>query len=570
MLHFKLVRWKNFLSTGKQFTEIKLDKSPTTLIVGDNGSGKSTLTDALCFALYGKPFRKIKKDQLINSINNKECVSEVEFSINGSDYLVSRGIKPNYLEIYKNGILLNQDAASKDYQGFLESTILKMSHKIFCQIVILGSSLFVPFMQLPAALRREINEDLLDITVFSRMNFLLKSKMGDYKLDISLIEKDIESMQDKISIMEENMKKNKKLAESNIGEINEKIAILEKTIAEHWALHRKLEKEVKSLEISISHENERRAAYDEISITCTSLQNRLENVSTGIKFLQQNSTCPTCKQEITEENKKKHIHQKEQNVDQIIAAIEELNKRQRAIEDELSDISEIKVTIRAKREQYSKAEASAKSDTRIMALLHQQIREIESQQNKMDLNNEIDDLRTKLVALVEKKAELLKLKNIYDISHLILKDNGIKSKIIKQYIPVINALVNKYLAAMDFFVKFELDEKFEEKILSRHRDDFSYASFSEGEKMRIDLALLFTWRAIAKMKNSAKTNLLILDEVFDASLDGNGCDEFMKLIQNLEHTNVFVISHKGDIILDKFRSSIRFEKVNNFSKMVIQ
>ena len=565
-IQFKCVRWKNILSTGNVFTEVKLDKSPNTLIVGSNGAGKSTILDALCFGLYGKSFRKVKKDQLINTINNRDAVVEIEFDSYGKSFKIIRGLKPNIFEIYQNDELLNQPAAVKDYQEILERTILRMNMKSFAQIVVLGSASFVPFMQLSTAIRREVIEDLLDIRVFSTMSTLLKARIVELRETYLINNKNIESTQSLISMQELNRDRETRDSNRVIEEckelqstINNRIATIQQQVSD-------IDQEIDTLTETISDSDTIRTKLSDIDKIESSLEKRLRGTKKVIAFYQDNDTCPTCIQPIGNSFRDNQILEKNTVMVTLNEAMLTLSTQLNAVTDRLNEITSIQNRISIKQRNISALNAQIKTDQREVAILSDRIDEV-SKKEITEVVVMIDDLKQKLDGLNAIHESTIRARGVHDIGSVILRDTGIKSRIIKQYIPVINALVNKYLAAMDFFVKFELNEAFEEKILSRHRDDFTYESFSEGEKMRIDLALLFTWRAVARMKNSANTNLLILDEVFDASLDTNGCDEFLKLIHSLDNTNVFVISHKGDILQDKFRASIRFEKHHNFSRI---
>lgn len=566
MINFKLVRWKNVLSTGNAFTTVRLDERMTTLIVGENGAGKSTILDALCFALYGKPFRKIKKDQLINSVNQREAVVEIEFSTRDHSYKIIRGIKPNVFEIYEDGRLLDQDAAARDYQESLEKNILKLSMKSFCQIVILGSTSFVPFMQLAAHVRREVIEDLLDIGVFSSMAMLLKERVATSKENIKLNARDIENNGQNISIQEKLRDDLKQQSEDKTDEYHNRIETARKRLLSYEAEVADLEDSINVLLEEVTDKDIVSSRIQKILNLESNLEKKRTNAKKTIKFYTDNDECPTCTQNITDSFKSEKIKEKEETIGEIETALEKMQSELQTSETRLSEITRIQRKISDSQHLLRDAQTNIKSTQKEISLWTKEIEDNAITNrlfNDEIINKLLDDKRL----LLDKKADLLREFEMFDLATAILRDSGIKSRIIKQYVPVINTLVNKYLAAMDFFVKFELDENFEERILSRHRDDFTYASFSEGEKMRIDLALLFTWRAIARMKNSANTNLLILDEVFDASLDNNGCDEFLKLIGNLDDTNVFVISHKGDVLLDKFQATIRFNKQKNFSRI---
>jgi DNA repair exonuclease SbcCD ATPase subunit len=569
MIKFKTIRWKNFLSTGSQFTEVKLDRSTTTLVVGENGAGKSTILDALCFVLFNKPFRNINKPQLMNSINGKNLQVELEFSIGPKEYKVVRGIKPGIFEIYSQGELLNQDAAAKDYQKYLEDGILKLNYKSFTQIVILGSASFTPFMQLPLGHRREIIEDILDIQIFTVMNSVLKNKIADNKAKITDIETKIEIGKNKVKLqqsyiktLEEDKQKKVEDVQKRISESSAEITKLNGDVA--------IEKEKETgLQSSVLDAKEKRTKRSEMEAILRKLTEKIKNQEKNIGFYEQHDVCPTCNQGLDETHKQEAISTHTHKIEEVQLAIESLSKELEDIETRLDEIATIEEEISQCKGNIIEYNSKIISEQNYIKRLQEEIQEETG--NVSNIEDERATLKTlakEVVVLSEDKGKLVQEKHYYDIANILLKDTGIKTKIIRQYLPVINKLVNKYLTAMDFFVHFELDETFNETIKSRHRDDFSYASFSEGEKQRIDLALLFTWRTIAKMKNCASTNLLLLDEVFDSSLDANGTDYVMNLINTLgDETNVFVISHKGDLLFDKFRSVIKFEKQQNFSRI---
>ena len=567
MLKFKSVRWKNLLSTGSAFTEILLDRNTNTLVVGENGAGKSSVLDALCFVLYGKPFRKIKKDQLINSINGREVVVEIEFEIYSKQYKIIRGIKPTIFEIYQNGVLLDQDAASRDYQEYLEKNILRMNMKSFTQIVILGSSSFVPFMQLPAGVRREVIEDLLDIRIFSTMSVLLKDRISGNKDNILTNKNDIQNSTDILELHEKQKKKNSEKKNEIVALAIDRISELQSNIDRVNGEITIVQNEIDDLLISIQDESKVIKRISKIELLESDLESTKTKAKKTIKFYEEHDNCPTCTQTIDASIKSTKISEKQSTLDKISDALIVLGKELSQTQNRQQEISEVNRNIKGKERRITNdLSASVLADQREIAILQKQISDTTADK-ETETDVKIDEIQKRLDELKLTKDLLLHKKELYELAGIILRDGGIKSRIIKQYIPIMNSLINKYLAAMDFFVKFQLDESFEETILSRHRDDFTYDSFSEGEKMRIDLALLFTWRTIARMKNSANTNLLILDEVFDASLDANGCEEFLKLIHSLEDANVFVISHKGDIMQDKFRSTIKFEKHKSFSRI---
>jgi DNA repair exonuclease SbcCD ATPase subunit len=571
MIRFHAVRWKNFLSTGAQFTEVKLDKATTTLIVGENGAGKSTILDAICFCLFNKPFRSINKPQLMNSINGKGLQVEIEFSIGPKDYKIVRGSRPGIFEIYVNDDLLNQDAASKDYQKYLEDNILKLNYKSFTQIVILGSASFTPFMQLPLGHRREIIEDILDIQIFTVMNSVLKDKNADLKNQITSIDTQIEIGKNKVKMQQQYIATLENDKQKKVEDVQKRILETSAEISQLTAsvvAERETEENLKS---SISDAKEKRNKRTEMGSLLRKLSERITAQEGHIHFYHDNDVCPTCSQSLEDEVKSNAIQSHTHKIEEIASAIETLNTQLTDIETRLAEIDSIEEKISEHQGNIIRINSSIIANQNYIQKLQEDLSS--SSTETTDINGEKAKLKTlakEVVAYADEKSKVSEEKHYLDIASILLKDTGIKTKIIRQYLPVINKLVNKYLVAMDFFCHFELDETFNEKIKSRHRDEFSYASFSEGEKQRIDLALVFTWRTIAKMKNCASTNLLLLDEVFDSSLDANGTDYVMNLINTLgDETNVFVISHKGDLLFDKFRSVIKFEKHQNFSRISV-
>jgi DNA repair exonuclease SbcCD ATPase subunit len=570
MITFKKCRWKNFLSTGNSFTEIDLNRSTNTLIIGQNGAGKSTILDALTFGLFGKPFRKINKPQLMNSINNSNCVVEIEFSIGKKEYKVVRGIKPNVFEIYCNNVLVNQDAKAKDYQEHLEKFILKWNMKAFTQIVVLGSASFVPFMQLTPSDRRTIIEDLLDIEIFSSMNNIVKTKISSIKDTQKDYEYQIKLISEKIQLQKQNLEEHRKNFESEIQKKKEEGIKNQDFIEKATKDIELIQKHIEQLQNKISDEKAVHSKSTKIITLQSKLSDNTKKLNKEIEFFQNNDDCPTCHQIITEDTKTSHITNKKEKIQEIDIASKKLSDELDKLYSRLDQIEKMQKHINEHNSEVVKLNTQILSANKYNTKLIQEIKSLE--QNTLFKENDNEKLKTlnDELKVVETNAnELSVQKQYHEFAATLLKDTGIKTKIIKQYLPIMNKLINKYLTAMDFFVNFNLNENFEETIKSRHRDVFSYASFSEGEKMRIDLALLFTWRQIAKLKNSTNTNLLILDEVFDSSLDGVGTEEFMKLLNTLDNnTNVFVISHKGDQLFDKFRSVIRFEKKNNFSQVI--
>ncbi len=557
------------MSTGNVWTNILLDKSPNTLVIGENGAGKSTMLDALCFALFGKPFRKINKPQLMNSVNQKDMIVETEFTIGNSRYRVRRGMKPNVFEIYKDDVMLNQTASVRDYQNHLEQNILKLNFNSFTQIVILGSSSFVPFMQLPTGARREIIEDLLDIKIFTAMNILLKERLQQNKNNLKDIKYKIDLEQEKLEVhqkyIDEMQSKNKERIDNLKAEIKKSetaISRLEDDISKNNS-------SVKDLQESVKDEESVQKKLNEILKIESKFEEKLKKLKKEIKFYQDNDHCPTCDQDINDEIKSKKVGQNESKILEVNEAFDKLQIELDKENQRLLDIMEINKDVQELLEKVSDGNNQISSLNKYINQLRTNIdTEVDDVSDLKEENKKVNDIKKQIKGHEKKRESEIHEKELLDVAAELLKDKGIKTQIVRQYVPVMNKLVNKYLAAMEFFVSFELNENFEETIKSRHRDSFSYASFSEGEKMRIDLSLLLTWRAIAKMKNSTNTNLLILDEVFDASLDSNGCDEFLKLLNELgKETNVFVISHKGDVLQDKFRSVIKFEKHKNFSRI---
>lgn len=559
------------LSTGNQFTEIKLDRSPSTLIVGENGGGKSTMLDALCFALFNKPFRNINKPQLINSINKKNLLVEIEFQTGRKSYKIVRGIKPNVFEIYADGELINQDAAARDYQKYLEESILKMNYKSFTQIVILGSASFTPFMQLPAFTRREIIEDILDIQIFTTMNSVLKDKLIEIKDKLTAADSRLEILKQKATLQKEYVDTLETNKEKRSDEIQSRIDEGERQIETLTNLTKELEVEKDSVEETQKSLGDLATKQKKLESFKTKFSTQLRDLKKEISFYNETDECPTCQQGIAHDHKETIVSSRQEKIEELSSGMDKLQEEFTKLEELIAENETLSEQISGLNAEIITHNNEIIVQQRLIQALNLELNDITTK--TADIDGEKDKLKAfakDVLAQNSEKANLNEEKHYMDAVSTLLKDTGIKTKIIRQYLPVINKLVNKYLTAMDFFVQFNLDEKFDETIKSRHRDDFSYASFSEGEKQRIDLALLFTWRTIAKMKNSVATNLLILDEVFDSSLDNNGTDYVMALLDTLgEETNTFVISHKGDQLFDKFRSLIKFEKKNNYSEMVV-
>jgi len=569
MILFKKIRFKNFLSTGNQYTEIDFTKSSTNLIVGNNGAGKSTLLDALCFSLYGRGFRKINKPQLINSVNEKDCRVEVEFSIGNIEWKIVRGIKPSIFEVYRNGSVLDQSAAALDQQKWLEQNVIKMNYKSFTQIVILGSSTFVPFMQLSTTHRREVIEDLLDIKIFSSMNIVIKEKIRQSKEEIKVLELKKESLLDKVKMQQEFIGELENRGKKDIDNNNRKISDLDKEIEQHLdentSLEEPLREYIKEQDNLIGYADKLR----KLGNLKGKISQKVSTITKEHKFFTENTVCPTCTQSIEEtfrinkindaQNKAKELQSGYKELEEAIKEEEERERQFTSLSKEISKltngISQNNIKINGLRRQIRNLEHEIQVLTENLANRNSEHEKLESFK---------DNLKTTYDELASKKDKI----NYYDFSYSLLKDGGVKSKIIKKYLPLINQQVNRYLQMMDFYINFTLDEEFNETVQSPIHEDFSYASFSEGEKMRIDLALLFTWREVARFKNSVNTNLLIMDEVFDSSLDGFGTEEFLKIIRYvIKDANIFVISHKTGLE-DRFESVIKFEKIKGFSRMV--
>jgi len=569
MIIFKKVRYKNFLSTGQQFIEINLNEAPTTLVVGNNGAGKSTMLDALCFGLFSKPFRNIKKDQLINTINEKECIVEVEFVIGKKQYKIIRGIKPNLFEIWCDDIMLNQDASVRDYQKHLEQHILKLNFRSFTQVVILGNASFVPFMQLRAKHRRQVVEEILDIEIFSKLNLMFreKAKVQDETIkqadfNYQLLDGKIETQQKHIDDISNT---NKDTAESKRLEIenaNTDIENYKEDIA-------RVRREIAELQVEIIDETKLKGKHGKLTTMEAKLENTCIKHKKELRFFKEHDDCPTCRQAIDEAFKKATIAVKESKVVELELGMSQIDNAIRTSQKKLDKINEFIVTIREKELLISRYETSITEIEKYKTRIQKEIDELSDEKFSTGVaTGELNQLQEQLVDAEKDKIKQKEEKLYIDTARHLMQDTGIKTKIIKQYLPIMNQYINKNLADMDFFVNFTLDEEFNETIKSRHRDDFNYHSFSEGEKLRIDLAILFTWREIAKLKNSTNTNLLILDEIFDSSLDTSGTDEFMRILYHtMNKENVFVISHKGDTLIDKFPRVMKFEKYKNFTRM---
>ena len=568
MIEFKTVRYKNFLSTGQQFIEVPLNTGGTTLIIGDNGSGKSTMLDALCFGLFNRPFRDIKKDQIVNSINEKDCLVEIDLQIGSNKYTIKRGIKPAIFEIWCNDKMLNQDAASKDYQKHLEDNILRLNFRSFTQVVILGSSSFVPFMRLRARHRRQVVEEILDIEIFSRMNLLLREKNKAKDEEIRSAEFSVNLFEEKILDQDKHIQdlqyRNKQSIESKEAQI-EKEDTGKKQYEEDI---KDLEKEINTLRDKILDETDVKNKHMKFHQLEAKLETNCSKHKSILKFFEENDDCPTCKQTIDETFKSNEIQEKKNKIDEIETGMAQMANDIQKIEARMKTINDTAVAIREKEMLIERYKTSIENVDRYIRTVRNEVDDLRDEKESTgEAKGVLKQLKESLTDAETNKTKLKDDKLYLDTARELMTDTGIKTKIIKQYLPIMNQLINKHLQRLDFYVNFTLDDEFNETIKSRFRDAFQYNSFSEGEKLRIDLSILFTWREIAKIKNSTNTNLLILDEVLDSSLDSSGTEEFMKIINSLAKENVFVISHKGDILIDKFTQVIKYEKYKNFTRV---
>jgi DNA repair exonuclease SbcCD ATPase subunit len=568
MIEFKTIKWKNFLSTGNNFTEVQLNEFNKTLIVGENGAGKSTILDALCFGLFNKPFRKINKPQLVNSVNLADCRVEIEFTIANVDWQINRGMRPGIFEIFKNGVQLDQSASAADQQKWLEQTVLKLNFKSFTQIVVLGSSTFVPFMQLPAAGRREVIEDILDIRIFSTMNTILRDRFKENKETISEIDYAISILKEKVDVQKRFIEDLKKQGKDNVVLWEDEITKMERDVESNQL---ELERYMRDIDTMTKQMNEYPNPQEELNKLNEfniKFKSKIEDMKKEIKFLISNDVCPTCNQDITEEFKSTNIGKDKNKIVTLENALSDISTKEKTLSDSLHQRNSIQKEI-------SQVQNKINNCFSTINWKQEKVKETQKKIESLKINTdnvdrERDNMKTFITQGKNQELQrrvLLKRSTELKIISEILKDGGVKSSIIRKYLPVMNTLINKHLQELEFYVNFNLDDTFNETIKSRFRDEFSYASFSEGEKMRIDLALLFTWREVAKLKNSVNTNILILDEIFDSSLDGNGTADFINILRTVtDGNNVFVISHKEDMLHDKFDNVIQFKKVKNFSK----
>ena len=570
MIVFRHLKWRNFLSTGNNWTEIQLNKTPSTLIVGQNGAGKSTLLDALSFALFGKPHRNINKPQLVNGINQKDCSVEVVFSVGKSEFKIVRGLKPQVFEIWKNGNLLNQSSTAKEYQNILEQNILKLNHKSFHQIVVLGSSSFIPFMQLPAQHRRDVIEDLLDINIFSKMNIIIKEKNADLRELLKDTQYQIDILRNKIDSQKKYIRDITHINEEEIKSKNNGIGELQKEIgdlqSQNLIYSDYVEKNQSEVQEALKKAHDKKQSLFQYK---AQFSQSIKEIVKESKFYEENTSCPTCTQPIVEDVRTEKLSYAKSKAKELQSAIRQVEDESSKVEDTINRYNVLFEDIRKNQNMIHSNNQTISRLQKQVSDLNNEIERLTSRDGDMaEARNDLQVMETERDSLIEKRFEKSDELSYNLVIAEMLKDTGIKTKVIKQYIPIINKLVNQYLQILDFFVHFNLDESFQETIRSRHRDSFTYDSFSEGEKQRIDLSLLFTWRMIAKMKNSVATNLLILDETFDSSLDHEGVDNLMKILHTLDDdTNIFVISHKGEILDGKFKEKLEFVKEKNFSKL---
>jgi len=568
MIIFKKIKWKNFLSTGNTPVEIDLRKSQLTLMIGANGSGKSTMLDALCFALFNRPFRQIKKEQIVNTINNGDTVIELEFQVGTKMYKIIRGIKPTIFEIYCDGVLQNQDASSIDYQNVLEDQILRLNYRAFKQIAVLGSSSYQPFMQMRPRHRREVVEEILDIRVLSHMDILTRNQQTTLGKKIVEARHQCDLIESKYELETRHFEELKNRSTGDIDIKRNKLQQNDDAKEQYLRKIQKLDTDYKQLEEGIKEKDKIETKRKQLEKLETKIEQNLNTHEKNLKFFEENDNCPTCTQKIQDDFRDDKINFEKTKLTTLNAGMKDLVKELSNVEGKITDLNNISNKMYDINIEMSKLNTSIDEIKKFSDSLHNEILLLEGkEEDGKDVENQLLELKKQLE---ETKIELNNIseeKKYIDVIREILSDKGAKAKIIKKYLPIMNTLINQYLQSMDFFVNFHLDEEFNETVKSRHRDVFDYNSFSEGEKMRIDLALVFTWRSIAKMKNSANTNLMVLDEIFDSSLDGQGTDDFFKIVRKMEKENIFIISHKGDILFDKFTNIIKFEKEHNFTRL---
>tara|TARA_B110000902_G_scaffold106601_1_gene126007 strand:+ start:2289 stop:4004 length:1716 start_codon:yes stop_codon:yes gene_type:complete len=568
MITFKNIKYKNFLSTGNTPIEVKLNKANTTLIVGVNGSGKSTLLDALCFVLFNKPFRIIKKEQMINTVNNGDCLIELEFEVGTNSYLVRRGIKPNIFEIYQNDKLLNQDASSLDYQKYLENNIMRLNYRSFLQVVLLGSSSYEPFMKMKPRYRREVVEEILDIRVFGLMDLILRPQQSELTRNVTDLSHKCDLIESKY---ETELKHYNAISDLNMNDLDGKKRLLEKNGQANYDYNRKIDKlndELERHRDSIKDQSKEQAKMTKLSKLEAKIEQNLETHKKNLDFFEQNDNCPTCTQSIELDFKGEKIKLEEGKLSTLNEGMTQIMSEISKQEEHLNAMDKISKKVYEMNVEVSKLQTSVEELDKYCNNIHEEIKSLQNKQTDgRDIEKQLEQLKIDLEESKVERDKILDQQKYVNVLRTILNDKGAKSQIIKKYVPIMNNLINQYLQSMEFFISFHLDEEFNETVKSRFRDTFNYNNFSEGEKMRIDLALLFTWRHIAKMKNSVNTNLLILDEIFDSSLDGQGTDDFFKIIKTMTKENIFIISHKGDILFDRFTEVVRFEKFKNFTRL---
>jgi DNA repair exonuclease SbcCD ATPase subunit len=568
VITFKNIKYKNFLSTGNTPIEVKLNKANTTLIVGANGSGKSTLLDALCFVLFNKPFRIIKKEQMINTVNNGDCLIELEFEVGTNSYLVRRGIKPNIFEIYQNDKLLNQDASSLDYQRYLENNIMRLNYRSFLQVVLLGSSSYEPFMKMKPRYRREVVEEILDIRVFGLMDLILRPQQSELTRNVTDLSHKCDLIESKY---ETELKHYNAISDLNMNDLDGKKRLLEKNGQANYDYNRKIDKlndELERHRDSIKDQSKEQAKMTKLSKLEAKIEQNLETHKKNLDFFEQNDNCPTCTQSIELDFKGEKIKLEEGKLSTLNEGMTQIMSEISKQEEHLNAMDKISKKVYEMNVEVSKLQTSVEELNKYSNNIHEEIKSLQNKQTDgRDIEKQLEQLKIDLEESKVERDKIIDQQKYVNVLRTILNDKGAKSQIIKKYVPIMNNLINQYLQSMEFFISFHLDEEFNETVKSRFRDTFNYNNFSEGEKMRIDLALLFTWRHIAKMKNSVNTNLLILDEIFDSSLDGQGTDDFFKIIKTMTKENIFIISHKGDILFDRFTEVVRFEKFKNFTRL---